>query len=42
MFMGKRKLLVLGANGMLGHVVLRWFAQLPEYEAVGTVRTARR
>lgn len=38
--MGKRKLLVLGANGMLGHVVLRWFATSPDYEVVGTVRTA--
>lgn len=36
--MGKQKILVLGANGMLGHVVLRWFAQLGTYETVGVVR----
>lgn len=40
MVMSKRKLLVLGANGMLGHVVLRWFAPLSGYEVVGAVRTA--
>lgn len=38
--MSKRKVLVLGANGMLGHAVLRWFAALASYEAVGAVRTA--
>lgn len=37
--MSKKKLLVLGANGMLGHVVMRWFMPLPAYEVVGTVRT---
>jgi dTDP-4-dehydrorhamnose reductase len=39
MRMEKKKLLVLGANGMLGHVVLRWFAALAGYETIGTVRT---
>lgn len=37
--MGKKKILVLGANGMLGHVVLRWFTPLAAYETVGVVRT---
>ncbi len=37
--MSRKKLLVLGASGMLGHAVLRWFMQRPEYEVVGTVRT---
>lgn len=36
--MSKQKVLVLGANGMLGHVVLRWFAALDAYETVGVVR----
>lgn len=38
--MGRQKILVLGGNGMLGHVVLRWFASLPAYETIGVVRTA--
>lgn len=33
-----RKLLVLGANGMLGNAVLRWFAQAPAFEVFGSVR----
>jgi len=33
-----RRLLVLGANGMLGHTVLRWFASRPGYEVFGSVR----
>jgi dTDP-4-dehydrorhamnose reductase len=36
--MSKKKVLVLGANGMLGHVVLRWFTPLAAYETVGVVR----
>ena len=35
------KILVLGASGMLGHVVLRHFAQSPGYSVVGSVRSAR-
>jgi dTDP-4-dehydrorhamnose reductase len=35
------KILVLGASGMIGHVVLRYFAQCPGYAAVGSVRSAR-
>ncbi|MFO1228697.1 dTDP-4-dehydrorhamnose reductase family protein [Roseateles sp.] len=31
-------LLVMGANGMLGHVVLRWFASRGTHRVVGTVR----
>jgi dTDP-4-dehydrorhamnose reductase len=38
--MKRQKLLVLGANGMLGHVVLRWFSALPGYETFGAVRSA--
>jgi dTDP-4-dehydrorhamnose reductase len=34
----KRKLLVLGANGMLGNAVLRWFAQDSSFEIFGSVR----
>ncbi|MFG6468705.1 dTDP-4-dehydrorhamnose reductase family protein [Roseateles sp. BYS87W] len=37
--MNGQKLLVLGANGMLGHVVLRWFAAVPGCQVVGTVRS---
>lgn len=33
-----RRLLVLGAGGMLGHAVLRWFASNPDYEVFGTLR----
>lgn len=33
-----RRLLVLGANGMLGHAVLRWFAARPGYEVQGVLR----
>jgi dTDP-4-dehydrorhamnose reductase len=34
------KILVLGASGMIGHVVLRYFAQSPGYSVVGSVRCA--
>ena len=34
------KVLVLGASGMLGHAVLRLFAQSPGYSAVGSARSA--
>lgn len=36
---GKRRLLVLGASGMLGSAVLRWFEQDPGYEVFGSVRS---
>lgn len=32
------KVLILGANGMAGHVLLRYFRNLPEYEVVYTLR----
>jgi dTDP-4-dehydrorhamnose reductase len=35
------KILVLGATGMMGHVMLRYFAQNPEYSIAGMVRSAR-
>ena len=35
------KILVLGASGMIGHVMLRYFAQSPGYSVVGAVRFAR-
>ncbi len=35
------KILVLGASGMIGHVVLRYFAQSPGYSVVGSVRSGR-
>ncbi len=35
-----KRLLVLGANGMLGNAVLRWFANDPAYAVVGSVRRA--
>lgn len=38
--MKKTKILVLGANGMLGHAVLRWFTPLVGFDTLGTVRTA--
>ena len=34
----KKRLLVLGANGMLGNAVLRWFTRNPAYEVTGSVR----
>ncbi|MEN9419580.1 MAG: hypothetical protein RI988_3200 [Pseudomonadota bacterium] len=34
-----QRLLVLGASGMLGNAVLRWFAQDSAYEVVGSVRS---
>ena len=36
----RKRLLVLGANGMLGNAVLRWFANDPGYAVVGSVRRA--
>ena len=35
----RSRLLVLGANGMLGNTVLRWFDQSAHYEVFGSVRT---
>lgn len=35
----KQRLLVLGASGMLGNAVLRWFAQDAAYEVFGSVRS---
>lgn len=37
---GRCRVLVLGASGMLGNAVLRWFAQDPAYEVIGSVRGA--
>ena len=38
--MGKQStVLILGASGMLGNAVLRFFSQSPDYRAVGTVRS---
>ena len=34
------KILVLGANGMLGNVVFRFFSNSPGYEVYGSVRTS--
>ena len=34
------RVLVLGAGGMLGHVVFRWFAQLPGLHTTGTLRSS--
>ncbi len=34
----RRRLLVLGASGMLGNAVLRWFAQDPNFQVFGSVR----
>jgi dTDP-4-dehydrorhamnose reductase len=34
-------ILVLGASGMLGHVILRLFAQSPGFSVVGSLRSAR-
>ena len=36
----RQKILVLGANGMLGNAVYRTFASSPGYEVIGTVRSA--
>lgn len=36
----KLRVLVLGANGMLGHVVFRLFATSPGYDAFGSIRSA--
>lgn len=35
------KILVLGASGMVGHVILRYFAQSPGYSVIGSVRSGR-
>lgn len=35
-----KRLLILGANGMLGHAVLRWFSKDPAYAVTGSVRRA--
>lgn len=35
----RRRLLVLGASGMLGNAVLRWFEQDPSVEVFGSVRS---
>ena len=37
---GKQKVLVLGASGMLGNAVLRFFAQSAGFEASGSARSA--
>ena len=34
------RVLVLGATGMLGNAVLRWFADSPGYDAMGSARSA--
>ena len=34
----RSRLLVLGANGMLGNTVLRWFDQCSNHEVFGSVR----
>jgi len=36
----KHRLLVLGASGMLGNAMLRWFALDPDYQVVGSVRNS--
>lgn len=36
----RQKILILGANGMLGNAVYRTFATSPNYEVIGTVRSA--
>jgi dTDP-4-dehydrorhamnose reductase len=36
--MGKHKILVLGASGMLGNAVLRYFAAHTDHEVVGSIR----
>jgi dTDP-4-dehydrorhamnose reductase len=38
---GKKKVLVLGASGMLGNTVLRFFTQKDIYETAGSVRSER-
>ena len=37
--MRKKRVLVLGASGMLGSAVLRWFAQFADYDVFGSVRS---
>jgi dTDP-4-dehydrorhamnose reductase len=39
--MSRQKILVLGASGMLGNTVLRYFATRTEHEVVGVVRSGR-
>jgi dTDP-4-dehydrorhamnose reductase len=38
---GKKRVLVLGASGMLGNTVLRFFTQKGMYETTGSVRSAK-
>ncbi len=35
-----QRLLILGASGMLGHMMFRWLARLGRYEIVGTLRAS--
>lgn len=37
--MSKKRVLVLGASGMLGSTVTRWFANDPAYDVFGSLRT---
>lgn len=37
--MKKHKVLILGASGMLGNAVLRYFAEYTDHDAIGSVRT---
>lgn len=32
------RVLIVGANGMLGNAVVRWFARFPEFQVMGAVR----
>lgn len=41
MHMNTHKILVLGASGMLGNAVLRYFAERTEHDVVGIVRSMR-
>jgi len=41
MTMSNTKLLVIGANGMLGGSLLRYFSCSPEYKVMGTVRSLK-
>lgn len=37
--MAKMKVLILGASGMLGHALLRWFANRDDFDVSGSVRS---